>query len=124
MFNLARNTQLVNFKLYTGEQEIVDENGYKTGSIVPQYGEMQSAYLSVSPNKGNADLQMFGTLEGYDRTMVTADITCQINENSILWVDGQNTEGPHNYFVRKRAPWKNSIAFAIKQVEVSNATSN
>ena len=124
MFNLARNTQLVNFKLYTGEQEIIDENGYKTGSIVPQYGEMQSAYLSVSPNKGNADLQMFGTLEGYDRTMVTADITCQINEYSILWVDDQNTQGPHNYFVRKRAPWKNSIAFAIKQVEVSNATSN
>ena len=124
MLNLARNTSQVSFKLYLGEQDIVDANGYLTGSIAPSYGELQSAYLSVSPNKGNAEAQLFGTLEGYDRTMVTADTTCPINENSILWLDGQSTEGPHNYIVLKRAPWKNSISFAIKKVEVSNGKTN
>lgn len=119
MFDLARNAQLVNYKMYIGQEDVLDSNGYITGSPNPQYGEMQSAYLSVSPNKGNSQAEMFGTLEDYDRTMTTADTSCPINENSILWLDGQSTEGPHNYIVLKRAPWKNSISFAIKQVKVS-----
>ena len=119
MFNLARNTQLVNFQTYVGQQEITDAYGNLTGTFVPQYSEMQSAYLSISPNKNNATAEMFGTLEDYDRTMVTSDISCPIDEDTVLWIDGQSTEKPYNYIVLKRAPWKNSISFAIKQVNVS-----
>ena len=31
------------------------------------------------------------------------------------------TDGPWNYTVKRVAPWKNSISFAIKRVEVSIA---
>lgn len=119
MRDLARNTFQVHYKLYLGQKEIVDENGYPTGSFGPQYGEMQTARLSVSPNKGTAETDMFGTLEEYDRTMVTADTACPIDEDSILWLDGHDVNDEHNYVVQKRAPWKNTIAFAIKKVKVS-----
>lgn len=119
MRSLLRNQQPVFFKLYTGEKEIVDEYGNPTGSYIPQYGELMSAMLCVSPNKGNSEVQMFGSLEDYDRTMTTADTSVLIDEDSILWLDGADTRGPHNAVVRRKAPWKNSISFAIKNVTVS-----
>lgn len=118
MFNLARNTFPVYYKLYQGQTEIIDEWGNKTGSFAPVYGILQTAYLSVSPNRGTAETEMFGTLDEYDRTMSTADVNCPINEESILWLDGQSTDSPHNYVVTKRALWKNSVSFAVKKVDV------
>ena len=119
MLNLSRNTFPVAFKLYEGKTEIIDEHGNKTGSYTLNYGELQTDYLSVSPNKGTAEVDMFGSFDDYDRTLTTSNVDCQINEDSVLWIDGQDTNGPHNYIVKKRAPWKNSISYAIKKVEVS-----
>ena len=76
--------------------------------------------MVVSPNRGDASLEMFGTLLDYDRTISTADTTCPINEQTILWLDGAPTSGPYTHYVKQRAPWKNSLVFAVKQVEVSN----
>lgn len=121
MRSLLRNTQPVFFKLYEGEEEVVDEYGNPTGSYRPKYGELKAALLTVSPNKGRSESDMFGTLEDYDRTASTADTRCEIDEDSILWVDGADTSKPHNYTVSRRAPWKNSVAFALKRVEVTYA---
>ena len=120
MRSLLRNQQPVFFKLYEGEEEIVDEYGNPTGSFLPVYSSLKSAMLCVSPNKGNSEVQQFGSLEDYDRTMTTADTKVAIGENAVLWVDGANPEGPYNYIVKRRAPWKNSIQFAIQQVKVSD----
>lgn len=119
MRNLRRNLQMIFFKLYEGQEEIIDQYGNPTGSYKPLYGDLQSAMLCVSPNKGSSEVQQFGSLEDYDRTMTTADTTCPINEDAILWLDGVDADGPYNYIVKKRAPWKNSISFAIKKVTVS-----
>lgn len=119
MRNLRRNLSTVFFKLYEGQSEILDAWGNPTGSFENKYGYLQSANLCVSPNKGSSEADMFGSLEDYDRTMTTAETGCSIDESAILWLDGQPTDGPHNYIVKKRAPWKNSVAFAIKRVTVS-----
>lgn len=125
MRNLLRNTQPVFFKLFLGEKEVVDQYGNSTGSYVPVYSELHSAMLSVSPNKGSTEVEQFGTLLDYDRTMTTADINVPIDENTVLWLDGADTSGPWNYVVTKRAPWKNSIQFAVSRVNVStNGTGN
>ena len=107
------------YKNYTGQKEIIDEWGNETGSFIPEYSEFKTASLSISPNKGNSEAEMFGSIEDYDRTMTTNNLLCDINENSILWLDGADTNQPHNYIVKRRSPWKNSISFAVKQVEVS-----
>lgn len=121
MRNLRRNLSTVFFKLYEGQGEIVDGWGNLTGSPVNKYGELQTARLCVSPNKGSSEAEMFGSLEDYDRTMTTADTACPIDENAILWLDGADTAGPHNYIVKKRAAWKNSVAYAVKKVTVSGS---
>ena len=114
------NCEPVFFKLYEGEEEITDEYGNPTGSFIPKYSALKSAMLCVSPNKGNSEVQQFGSLEDYDRTMTTADTKIAIDENAVLWVDGADTNGPYNYIVKRRAPWKNSVQFAIQQVKVSD----
>lgn len=119
MQNLARNCFTVWYKLYQGEQEIIDENGYKTGTVGPVYGPLQSAQMMVSPNRGDASLELFGTLLDYDRVVSTADTTCPINEHTVLWLDVASTDGPYTHYVKQRAPWKNSLVFAVKQVEVT-----
>ena len=119
MRDLKSNTSLVYYKMYLRQEEIIDEYGNKTGSYAPIYGELKSAYICVSPNIGSAEFQQFGTLEGYDRTMTTANPNIEINENSVLWLDGAPTDGPYNYIVEKKAIWKNSAQFAIKKVTVS-----
>lgn len=119
MRNLKRNTQKVYFKLYFGEQEVIDQYGNSAGVTVPLYSDLMEAAVVVSPNKGAAETEQFGSLLSYDRTMTTADTSVLIDENSVLWVDGADTSGPWNYIVKKRAPWKNSVQFAISQVNVS-----
>ena len=119
MRDLKRNTQKVYFKLYLGEQEIIDQYGNSSGSYIPVYGDLMSADLVVSPNKGSTETEQFGAILDYDRTMTTANVKLQIDENSVLWLDGADTNGPWNYVVKKRAPWKNSVQFAISQVAVS-----
>ena len=114
-----RNQQPVFYKLYEGQEEIVDEYGNATGTYVPIYSDLKSAMLCVSPNKGNSEVEQFGSLEDYDRTATTADTSCEIDEDSVLWVDEADTDGPYNYIVKRKAPWKNSIQLAIKQVKVS-----
>lgn len=119
MRNLRRNLSTVYFKQFLRNEELKDEWGNHTGSPVPVYGELQSARLCVGPGKGTTSDDMFGSTLDYDRAMTTADTRCPIDENSILWLDGADTTKPHNYVVKKRAPWKNSIAYAVKAVTVS-----
>lgn len=120
MRSLLRNQQPVFYKLYEGQEEIIDEDGNSTGSYLPKYSNLKSAMLCVSPNKGNSEVEQFGSFADYDRTMTTADVSVQIEESSILWVDGADTNGPYNYIVKRKSPWKNSVQFAIKEVTVSD----
>lgn len=119
MLNLMANMQPVHYKLWEGQEECLDEYGNPTGSYLPIYSELKTAMLCVSPNKGSAEVEQFGTFADYDRTMTTADTSCPIDENAVLWIDGADTDGAWNYIVKAKAQWKNSLQFAIKRVEVS-----
>ncbi len=119
--NFMANCQPVFYRLYERDEEIVDQYGNSTGNYRPIYGDLKSAMLCVSPNKGTSETEQFGSFEQYDRTATTADTTLDIDENAVLWVDGADTDGPWNYVVKKVARWKNSIQLAIAQVKVSPA---
>ena len=104
--------------MYEGEEELIDEWGNSTGEYAPKYGALKSAMLCVSPNKGTSETEQFGSTEQYDRTVTTADTSLEIDENTILWVDGADTSGPWNYEVKAVARWKNSLQLAIAKVDV------
>ena len=119
MRSLLRNQQPVFYKLLEGQEEITDPYGNPTGSYIPIYSELRSTMMCVSPNKGSSEVEQSGSLEDYDRTMSTSDTTCDIDEDAVLWIDGADVDGPYNYIVKLVAPWKNSVSYAIKRVEVS-----
>ena len=58
------------YKLLEGQEEITDQYGNPTGSYIPIYSEVRSTMMCVSPNKGSSEVEQFGSLEDYDRTIV------------------------------------------------------
>lgn len=118
MRDLQRNLFDVCYRPFLGLEERRDAAGFLTGEFTPQYGEMAQIRASLSAARGAAEQEMFGLLESYDRTMSCADPRCPITESSILWLDGADTNGPHNYVVAKRAVWRNSAAYALRKVKV------
>lgn len=124
MRDLRRNRQTVWYKLFLHrETPVKDRNGNLTGGSVPEYSEKaRKICICVSPNRGSSDVEQFGDFDDYDRTMTTADVNCPIDEDSILWVDGADITKAHNYIVRKKAVWKNSVQYLIKKVDVQDGS--
>ena len=78
---------------------------------------------NVSPARGQASVEMFGNLDGYDKVLVTDWVECPIDENSVLFVDkapAYDTSGHpiYDYIVRRVAKSLNSVAIAIGKVSV------
>ena len=116
MRNLKRNQQTIWYSLLNvsaGEDEWGNTEDIKT------YGEPVQMNISVSANKGEASEQAFGTDLNYDREMTTHDMNCPVDEYSHLWIDGRDTDKPHNYIVKAVSKSLNCIRYAIKKVDVS-----
>lgn len=118
MRNLKRNQRIIYYRKYEGYEDEYDEYGNLTGSPIKRFGEVKEYSISVSGNKGGTANQMFGINLDYDRTMSTADMNCDIDEFTELWIDS-STDEPHDYEVVKRSETLNQIVFAIKKVSVS-----
>lgn len=109
------------YKMFEGEEEIYDIYGNPTGSYYPIYSELKSIMISVSPNKGDSETTMYGTALDYSRTMSIADPDCEIDENTVLWLDGADTNDAWNYQVVAVSRSKNLTSYAIQSVDVSIA---
>lgn len=118
MRDLRRNQVRITYRLYLGNEEIIDEYGNSTGQYTPLFGEEQLLFLSVSANKGDYSEQMFGDVLDYDRTMLISDPDCPIDENSRVTIDGQT------YVVKAVARSLNAAQYAIKRIEVTENEDN
>lgn len=118
MRDLKRNQVPITYRLYLGNEEIIDEWGNSTGQYTPLFGEEQSLFLSVSANKGDYSEQMFGNVLDYDRTMLISDPNCPIDENTRVTIDGQT------YVVKAVARSLNVSQYAIKRIEVTENEDN
>ena len=128
------------------EYAIVDENGHETGEHVLSYESATSMYANISPASGTAQAELFGNLDNYDKIIVTHDMSCPIDENTVLFVDEEPsytevqthkiTESEtvlgddeieiityqmpkYNYIVRRVAKSLNVISIAARKVDVS-----
>ena len=117
MRTLDRNKQLIYYANLIGETDVIDEYGQFTGETTTEYSEPMPLRVNVSPARGEASIELFGTDLNYSKTIVT-DKDYGINENSIMWVDKPTTE-PHNYIVVSVAKSINSISYAIREVNVN-----
>lgn len=144
---LKRNQRSLQYCLYNGKQEIVDEYGNNTGQYIVTYEDPVQLYANVSPATGLSNTEQFGNLENYDKVIVLDNVNCPIDENSVLFIDKELeftnvttheyvTETVNNqtvttlvtktvsvpapdYIVARVAKSLNSVSIAIRRVEVS-----
>lgn len=131
MRSLEINKQAIYYSLYGGKSPVLDDEGNETGEYVTTYSNPIKFKIRVSPCKGRADEEVFGTVLDYDRTMSTTDKKFPIDEHSRLWLDSipeLNTDGtlkldangqpltPHDYKVVGVSKDLNEWMFAVKKV--------
>lgn len=126
MQSLGSNMETIYYALYEGVTDMRDSDGYKTGAKSKVYSTPRPFRIFVSPNKGDAEVEPFGISTEYTNIATTFDMTCPIQEDSILWVgvtpDLTAPGGgsvPYTHSVTRRAKSVNSLLFALKEVSVS-----
>lgn len=126
----------------TVQHRIIDANGNETGEVVPHYGEAIPFWANISPAAGAAQFEQFGNMGSYDKVIVTRDMDCPINENSVLFIDkepeytevdtfdiadgGSDDElepvtyllPKYDYLVKLVAKGLDAIAIAVRKVDV------
>lgn len=119
MRSLNRNEQTIFYALYRGLTENTIGDLY-TGEMVADYTFPVAIRASVSAARGTADLDLFGVNISYSKTVIVDDISCPIDEHSILWI-GRNLahNAEHNYEVVAVAKSLNHITYAVKEVNFS-----
>ena len=143
---LKRNQKTFYYCLFSEKIPIIDEYGNETGESIVIYADPVPMKANISQATGQSNTEQFGNLENYDKVIVTDDLRCPIDENSVLFIDkepeftegvtidyqqsdtlfGENTATPvtvqtpvYDYTVRRVAKSLNSISIAVKKVSVS-----
>ena len=116
MRNLARNKSSIYYALYNSKSEVQDEDGLYTGDIAPSYTAPTEIRASVSAARGTSDIDLFGVNISYTKTVIVDDMSCPIDEHSILWI-GVTPDSPHNYEVVQVAKSLNHISYAVQEVD-------
>ncbi len=127
MQTLHRNKRALYYCLYEGKEPLEDEDGNATGEYEITYSNPVKMIANVSPATGNTNLEQFGNSVDYDKVIVTADMNCPIDENTVLFIDNlpvvdDNGDYVFNYdyVVKKIAKSINSISIAVKKVIVND----
>lgn len=121
---LMRNKTCLYYCLYQSKTPITDEDGYETGETQISYSPPTKIMANVSPATGNTSVEQFGNSLQYDKVIVLDDVSCPIDEHSVLFVDKQPAFDEYglplfDYIVKKVARSINSVSIAISRVEVS-----
>lgn len=82
---MRRNTKVYYYADYIGKEEITDENGNYTGESEIKYSDIKIVRGNLSSVAGTSNVEPFGTFKDYDLILVTDDLKCSIDENSIIW---------------------------------------
>lgn len=136
---LKRNQQSFYYCLYQGAERYVDESGIESGEKIVLYDDAVPMQANISAASGYSQTEQFGHLDNYDKVIVTCDVDCPIDENTVLfigkepeyttaethkqendeWVSVEYQIPVYNYTVRRIAKSLNSVSIAISKVDVS-----
>lgn len=121
---MERNKSSFYYLLYKGKEPAVNEDGDETGEIKVSYAKPVRMRANVSAATGYAQTEQFGNFITYDKVIVTDDLSCPIDENTVLFVDKKpefdDKGNPlFDYTVKRVAKSLNSISIAISRVTVS-----
>ena len=124
MKTLNRNKRSFYYCLFSDTEAIEDEYGNETGEPRVVYGEPVKMLANISQATGQSNTEQFGNLENYDKVLVTDDLNCPIDENSVLFIDKEpeyslDGDPMYDYTVRRVAKSLNSVSIAVRKVNVS-----
>lgn len=127
MHTLNRNKQDLWYALKTGSEEVRDKDGFLTGEHRITYADPVHVRMSMSissgannlGSQGMVELDPFGITTAYTHRMVTEDMSCPINEESLIWIGKEPKNGSHNFKVVRVARSLNHIIYYVKEVDVS-----
>lgn len=124
MKTLKRNQVSLWYLLYDHKEPVKDEDGNETGESQVFYKTAVQMSANVSAATGTAQVEQFGNLAGYDKVIVTDDLSCPIDENTVLFLDKEpeyDEDGLplYDYLVKRVAKSLNSISYAVSKVSVS-----
>lgn len=115
MHSLSRNKQKIYYALYQGVTDRVVDNLH-TGEKVISYSDPTEYYINVSGAIGKDEVTEFGINTPYDRIMSTSDMSCPIDEKTLLWI-GISQTAKANYRVAAKRESLNEILYAIEKTE-------
>lgn len=120
---LERNKTPFWYQLYDRTKTVENEYGNEVGSAVV-YKDAVEMKGNISSATGSAQVEQFGNFAGYDKVIVVDDMSCPIEETTVLFIDKKpeyDAEGNplFDYVVKRVAKSLNVIAYAVKRVDVS-----
>lgn len=110
------NKQPLYYATLLGKEERVDSDGNYTGEYDLTYSDPVQVWMNISAARGAADFGFFGISLQYSKTMVTDDMECPINNDTVLWIDADPTTDKYNYVVKRVGKSLNYISYAIDEV--------
>lgn len=106
-------------------EEIIDENGYRTGEYYPIRIDPVEVWGNISIPTGFANIEKFGNIVSYDIVITMEDPNTPINESCVLWVynnpnntDENGNPEPWDFMVRRVARSLNSVTLQCAQAKV------
>ena len=124
MKTMERNKTPFWYLLYDKKVPVMDDDGNETGDYRVIYKEAVQRKENISAATGSAQVEQFGNFISYDKVIVTDDLSCPIDENSVLFIDKEPEYDPegnplYDYIVKRVAKSLNSISYAVSKVNVS-----
>lgn len=83
---MERNKSAYWYLLYDRKEPVKDKEGHETGDTRVVYKEAVKRWDNVSAATGSAQVEQFGNFISYDKVIVTDDLTCPIDENTVLFM--------------------------------------
>lgn len=124
MKTLERNKQTFYYATYSTQTEDM-EGQLHTFEYDPSYGAWTEFRANISPARGESSADVFGADVNYDRVIVTDDLSCPIDEHTVLAIDIAPNERKttadlpiYDYVVTKKAKSLNFIQYAVAKVKV------
>lgn len=87
MRSLKRNERNFWYAQYNKKIPILDSDGYETGDYETGYSAPVSFSANISAGRGDSQDAVFGKEIDFTRTISTTDMTCPINEHSLIWIE-------------------------------------
>ena len=94
------------------------------GDDTTEYGEPQPLKAYVSSAGGSRVIDRFGSIQDYDRVIITDWVDCPIDENSVLFVEkqpefGDGGEPIYDYIVMRVSREFNHVTYFVRRVTVA-----